>query len=106
MKKLCTICAKKNSKDLKNKNLKKLAGKPLIYHTLKLAIKSKLFDAIIVSSDSKKILNYSRKNGAFISNPPSIFGNKFIIISQTPFPTIISLSLTDNVLDASSAIHF
>ena len=64
MKKLCTICAKKNSIDLKNKNLKKLAGKPLIYHTLKLAVKSKLFDTIIVSSDSKKILNYSRKNGA------------------------------------------
>ena len=61
MKKLCTICAKKNSKDLKNKNLKKLAGKPLIYHTLKLAVKSKLFDTIIVSSDSKKNFKFFEK---------------------------------------------
>lgn len=67
MKNLCIICARKNSKGIKNKNLKKLGGKPLIYHTINLAIKSKIFDKIIVSSDSKKILNFSNKKGVNIT---------------------------------------
>ena len=38
---LCTICARKGSKGLKNKNLLKLLEKPLIYHTLDQAKKIK-----------------------------------------------------------------
>ena len=41
---LCIICARGGSKRLKNKNFKKLLGKPLIYHTIKQAIASKIFD--------------------------------------------------------------
>ena len=31
---LCTICARKGSKGLPNKNVLNLFGKPLIYHSL------------------------------------------------------------------------
>ena len=31
---LCTICARKGSKGLPNKNILNLLGKPLIYHSL------------------------------------------------------------------------
>ena len=51
---LCTICARKGSKEIKNKNIKNLFGKPLILHTLDLANKINFFDKIVVSSDSKK----------------------------------------------------
>ena len=43
---LCTICVRGGSKGILNKNLKKINGFPLIYYTIKQAIKSKLFDAI------------------------------------------------------------
>jgi CMP-N,N'-diacetyllegionaminic acid synthase len=56
MKVICVIPARKNSKRLKNKNLKILNGKPLIYWTIIKAIKIKQFDKIIISTDSKKIL--------------------------------------------------
>ena len=52
------------SKDEKNKNFKLINGKPLMYYTIKQAIKSKIFDKIIVSTDSKKILKMAKSYGA------------------------------------------
>ena len=61
MKVLCTICARSGSKGVKNKNLKKINKKTLIDISLTQAIKSKIFSNIIVSSDSDKILDVSKK---------------------------------------------
>jgi len=58
---LCYIPARKGSKRLINKNLKKINGKSLIEITILQAIKSKIFEDIILSSDSKKILNIGKK---------------------------------------------
>tara|TARA_X000000950_G_scaffold200070_1_gene240854 strand:- start:9481 stop:10167 length:687 start_codon:yes stop_codon:yes gene_type:complete len=58
---LCTICVRSGSKGVKNKNIKKIKGKPLIYYTLNQARKSKLFNNIVISTDSEKILEYSKK---------------------------------------------
>mgnify|MGYP000492317195 CR=1 FL=1 len=52
------------SQGLKNKNLKIINGKPLMYYTIKQAVKSKIFDHIVVSTDSKKIATLSKKYGA------------------------------------------
>ena len=64
MRVLCTICARGGSKGLKNKNIKLLNNKPLIFYTIDHAKKSKLFDKIVVSTDSKKIQKISKKYGA------------------------------------------
>lgn len=56
---IALIPARKGSKSIKNKNLFKILGKPLIHYTLKAAKKSKIINEIFVSSDCKKILNYS-----------------------------------------------
>ena len=56
------ILARKNSQGIKNKNLKIVNGKPLIYWSIKSSKNSKLVNKTFVSSDSKKILNYSKKN--------------------------------------------
>ena len=61
---LCTICARGGSKGVKNKNIKILKGKPLIYFTIKQALKSKIFKNIVVSTDSKKINRISTSFGA------------------------------------------
>jgi len=64
MKPICIIPARKESKRIKNKNIKLFAGKPLISYVIKIAKKSKLFSRIIVSTDSKKIANIAKNNGA------------------------------------------
>ncbi|MBI49374.1 MAG: acylneuraminate cytidylyltransferase [Crocinitomicaceae bacterium] len=61
---IAIICARKNSKSLKNKNLKKLNGKPLIFHTIKAAKNTKKIKDIYVSTDSIKIAQTAKKFGA------------------------------------------
>jgi len=61
---LCTICARGGSKGVKNKNIKELAGKPLIAHTIEQAKNSKLFEHIVISTDSDDIAKISKEYGA------------------------------------------
>ncbi len=61
---LCTICARGGSKGLSNKALRKINNKPLISYTVRQAVKSKIFDEIIVSTDSKKIQRVAKNYGA------------------------------------------
>ena len=51
---LAIIPARSGSKSIKNKNIIKYKGKPLIYYSIKTALKSKLINRVIVSTDSKK----------------------------------------------------
>ena len=61
---LCTICARGGSVGVINKALKKINGKYLIEITINQALKSKVFDEIVVSTDSKKIQKIAIKKGA------------------------------------------
>lgn len=61
---ICTICARGGSKGVKNKNIRPMKGKPLIYFTVKQALDSQLFDVVAVSSDSDEILEAARLAGA------------------------------------------
>lgn len=58
------IPARGGSKSIPYKNIKKLAGKPLIAYTIEEAIKSKTLDRVIVSTDDDRIAKVSRKYGA------------------------------------------
>ena len=72
MKILGIIPARKNSKGIKNKNLKKLNGKPLIEYTIESAIKSKI-NHIIITSDIKSLSKYDDdKRVTFISRPEKL----------------------------------
>ena len=64
MSRICTICARGDSKGVKNKNIRDLVGKPLIAYTLEQARASGLFDLIAVSSDSPAVLDIARDHGA------------------------------------------
>ncbi len=61
---ICIIPARKGSKGLKNKNIKKLKNIPLIAWSILVAKKCKMIDEIIVSTDSKKISKIAKKYGA------------------------------------------
>jgi len=71
---LALILARKNSKRLKNKNIKILGKKPLIIITLDNLNRIKyLFEDIIVSSDSEIIEKYTKqKNVTFIKRPSNL----------------------------------
>ncbi|KUK75386.1 cytidylyltransferase domain-containing protein [Methanobacterium sp. 42_16] len=64
MKILVTICARQGSKRVKNKNIREIAGKPLIAHTIETAKEWGKADKIIVSTDSEEIAEISRTYGA------------------------------------------
>ena len=61
---IAIIPARSGSKRLKNKNIYKFKNYPMIYWTIKAALKSKFIDYVYVTSDSSKILNISKKFGA------------------------------------------
>lgn len=66
MKPVCFIGARGGSKGVKNKNIRIIAGKPLLAHTIEKAIKSKLFSHVIVSTEDRKIAKIAKKYGAEI----------------------------------------
>lgn len=61
---IATICARGGSKGVPNKNLRVVAGKPLLAHTLEHALGAGIFDVVAVSSDSAAILDAARIHGA------------------------------------------
>ena len=63
-KSIAIILARGGSKRLPNKNILKIDNKPLVAWTIEAAIKSKLFEKVLVSTDSKKISNISKKYNA------------------------------------------
>ena len=64
MKNIAIITARSGSKGLPDKNIRTLSGKPLMYYSIKAAAESKLFDTIMVSTDSQKYANIARQFGA------------------------------------------
>lgn len=79
-KNIAIIPIRKGSKAIKNKNIKKLNGKPLFYYSLSQALKSSLFEKIIIASDSEKYFievkkNFRSKKIEYFKRNPSISGD-------------------------------
>jgi len=87
MKILGITLARGGSKGVKNKNIRKLCGKPLIEYTISEAQKSKLLSDYIVSTDSEDIKKVAEKCGA-----------------KVPFIRPADLA-TDKASSASALIH-
>ena len=64
LKPICIIAARGGSKGVPRKNLKIIAGRPLIAHTIRKALKSKIFSHVIVSTEDKSIASIAKRNGA------------------------------------------
>ena len=60
------VFARKGSKGLKNKNLKKFKNKQFIYYSWKLFEKSKYIDKIFLSTDSEKLIKVAKKIGVTV----------------------------------------
>ena len=64
MKPVCLIAARGNSKGVPKKNIRLLANKPLIAHTIESCINSNIFSNVIVSTENNEIANIAKKYGA------------------------------------------
>ena len=99
---------KKRFKGLKSKNFMSLLGKPLIQHTIDQAKKIKAFTKIVISSNSKKILEISKKKVDYCINRPEKLSNDYsskisaikhaLLVSEKKFKvifdTVIDLDVT------------
>ena len=61
---LALIPARGGSKGLPGKNIRMLCGKPLINHSIILALRSNLIDRVVVSTDSPQIAEIAKSAGA------------------------------------------
>ena len=86
-KKLLIIPARIGSKRIKNKNIKKFKGKPIIKYSIETALKSKLFDEIHVSTDSLKVIKLIEKYPINIDflRPKRLSGNETTLIEVYKF---------------------
>lgn len=95
MKNICIIPARGGSKRVKNKNILNLYGKPIIAYAIEKAISSKLFDKILVSTDSVEIKKVALQYGAEV---PFIRSNKnsddFATTSDVLYEVLIKLAET------------
>lgn len=64
MKKIAIISARSGSKGVKDKNIRELAGKPLMAYSIEAALNSGLFDTVVVSTDSEEYARIGREWGA------------------------------------------
>lgn len=58
------IPARAGSKGIRSKNIRPLAGKPLVVHTIQAAKESGIFDCLVVSTDGKEIAEIASEAGA------------------------------------------
>ncbi len=84
---IAVIPARGGSKGIKGKNIVDFCGKPLIAWSIIEAVNSKMFDRVLVSTDSREIAKVARKYGA-----------------ETPFLRPVSLS-KGNVHSVHVVLH-
>ena len=64
MKNIAIIPARSGSRGLKDKNIKELAGKPLLAYSIEAALEAGIFETVMVSTDSEEYATIARIYGA------------------------------------------
>lgn len=66
MNNIAIITARGGSKRIPKKNIREFCGRPIIEYSIRAALESKLFDEVMVSTDSEEIAKISRQCGASV----------------------------------------
>ena len=66
MRNICIIPARGGSKRIPRKNVKEFLGKPIIAYSIEAALKSGLFDEVMVSTDDQEIAEIAKQYGASV----------------------------------------
>ncbi len=65
-KRIAIITARGGSKRIPKKNIKEFCGKPIIAYSIEAALKSNIFDEVMVSTDSEEIADIAGQYGASV----------------------------------------
>jgi len=78
MKNIAIITARSGSKGLPDKNIRLLAGKPLLAYSIEAAKESGMFDEVMVSTDSEHYADIAKQYGAHVPflRSPQMSGDK------------------------------
>ncbi len=77
MSSIAIIPARGGSKRIPKKNIKNFLGKPLIAYSIETALKSELFEKVVVSTDDEKIADVAKKYGAEVLKRPKELADDF-----------------------------
>lgn len=66
MSSIAIITARGGSKRIPQKNIKEFCGKPIIAYSIEAALKSGIFEEVMVSTDSEEIASIAKKYGASV----------------------------------------
>lgn len=66
MKRIAIIPARGGSKRIPRKNIKEFCGKPILAYSIEAALKTKLFDEVMVSTDDSEIAEIAKTYGASV----------------------------------------
>lgn len=64
MKKIAIITARGGSKRIPRKNIREFCGKPILAYSIEAAVRSQVFDTVMVSTDDEEIARTARSFGA------------------------------------------
>ena len=87
---LAIIPARGGSKRIPGKNIKQFLGKPIIAYSIEAALKSAVFDEVMVSTDDEKIAEIAKKHGASLP---------FLRSAEMSTDTATTVSVLIEVLD-------
>ncbi len=74
---IAIIPARGGSKRIPKKNIKEFCGKPLIAYSIETALHSKLFEKVLVSTDSEEIADVALQYGAEVQMRPARLADDF-----------------------------
>ena len=103
---IAIIPARGGSKRIPRKNIKDFFGKPLIAYSIELALKSKLFDKVIVSTDDDEIKKIALQYGAIVPfMRPSELSDDFSTSDDVIDHTVEYLKSKNEVFDYVCTIY-
>lgn len=94
---LAIIPARGGSKGIPKKNIKLLAGKPLIAYSIENALKSKYIDRVIVSTEDEEIAEVSRRYGAEVIKRPKELANDDITLDPVIYHALNLIEKKDGI---------
>lgn len=94
---LVVIPARGGSKGIPKKNIRILAGKPLIAYSILNAIKSKFCPDVIVSTDDEEIARVSSSYGAEIHMRPSNLANDSVTLDPVIYDAVNTVETSKNI---------
>lgn len=94
---IAIIPARGGSKGIPRKNLRLLAGKPLIAWTIEAALKSEWINKVVVSTEDREIAEIAQLNGAEVIKRPPELGEDDVPLDPVVFHAVDSIEKMENV---------